>query len=229
MMIPTLTDYYETGYIPRPTYRAASPFFPNCNLAIRRKIIDAIGMYDENCRVGEDADICRRITEAGWELFYENGAICHHEARANLWELARQWLSYGYDGGHFFQGGQTYRCEVYLSCDAQPKVNRYIRLIGTNRSPFRILVFLSYFSLFHSVIFLALLSFLLGWHHLGMILTLSCIGAVTAFFLKSPLRSLSYGQLLIYAIVTYVINLSCIMGGLAGGLKKRMLYFYSGV
>ncbi len=113
MMIPVLTDYYEAGYIPRPKYETVAAFFPNCNLSIRKKVFEDIGLYDEALeKAAEDADICRRAAGAGWDLFYEQGAICYHEARRNIRELMKQWLSYGYYGGHFFQRGLTERDEI---------------------------------------------------------------------------------------------------------------------
>ena len=140
MMIPILTDYYEAGYITQPRYKTLTAFFPNCNLAIRRTVIDEIGLYDEHCSIcGEDADICHRTAAGGWELFYERGASCHHEARRGMATIVKQWFWYGYEGGYFFQKWQEHPCEIFVSLDARPRINHYKRLLHTDITPFRIL------------------------------------------------------------------------------------------
>ncbi len=230
MMIPVLTDYYEAGYLPRPKYEALNAFFPNCNLSVRKKVFEEVGLYDEDYnRAAEDADLCRRASTGEWSLFYEQEAICYHEARKNLRELMKQWLSYGYYGGRFFQEGQRYRCEIFISFDARPKVNRFFRLFKTNKTPFRILLFLTYFPLFHLIGFFILASLLTGYCTLALFLAGGLLALGLTFYLKTPLRKLSFKQLMVYIMVTYLINLSHILGGLAGGLRRRMLYLYSGV
>ena len=230
MMIPVLTDYYEAGYIPRPQYESLAAFFPNCNLSIRKKVFEDIGLYDEEYeKAAEDADICRRAAGAGWDLFYEQGAICHHEARRNIKELVKQWLSYGYYGGRFFERGQKFRCEIFISLDAQPRVNRFFRLFKTDKTPFRILLFLTYFPLFHLLGFFILASLLAGLHVLALFLSGGLFASSIILYLRSALRKLSFRELLVYATVTYLINLGHLLGGFAGGLKRRMLFLYAGV
>ncbi len=229
MMILILTDYYEAGYITQPKYKSLTAFFPHCNLAIRRQVFNEIGLYDEQCRAGEDADICRRAAEGGWELFYERGAACQHEAKKGLAALAKQWFWYGYEGGYFFQKWQEHRCEIFVSLEARPRVNRYERIFRTDRTPFRILVFLSFFALFHLGLLLMLLLFLSGWRHPALLLGGGLAAATAAAYLKSSLRKLGLGELLTYFLVTYVINVVCITSSLAGGLKRKMLFIYPGV
>ena len=230
MMIPILTDYYEAGYVTRPKYKTLTAFFPNCNLAVRRAVFDEIGLYDEHCRIcGEDADICHRTAAGGWELFYEREAVCHHEVRNGMATLVKQWFWYGYEGGYFFQKWQEYRCEIFVSLDARPRVNHYGRLCKAERAPFRILLFLSFFTLFHLWLLMLFLCLLAGWSAVALLLGGVLAVTTVTVIRKSPLRNLRWGQLWVYILVTYVINATCIGSSLLGGLKRNMLYMHSGV
>ncbi len=230
MMIPVLTDYYEPGYLDRPEYETLSSFFPNCNLSIRKEVFADVGLYDEAFNMaGEDAEICRRSAGAGWGLYYERGAVCYHEARRSIKELVRQWWSYGCHGGVFFQKGQKHRCEIFISLDARPRLNRFFRLFKTDKAPFRILVFLTYFPLSHLLLFLAAMSFWTGFHLLAILIGAGLAVSAVLGYLKSPLRRLTPGQLLIYSTVTYLINITSFLSGLIGGLKQRMLYIGPGL
>jgi len=230
MMIPVLTDYYEPGYLARPEYETLAAFFPNGNLSIRKEVFAEIGLYDEAFnKAGEDADICRRSATAGWDLYYEQGAVCYHEARRSILDLVRQWWAYGYHGGHFFQKAQKHRCEIFISLEARPRVYRYFRLFKTGRTPFRILLFLTYFSLSHLLFFLALMSFWAGFHWIALFLSAGIVVSAILLYLRSPLKKLSLRQLLIYETMSYIINFSHLLGGLVGGLKQRMLYIGPGL
>jgi len=230
MMIPTLTDYYEAGYLPAPRCEALSAFFPNCNLSIRRRVVEEVGYYDEKCRkAAEDADLCGRVAGAGWSLFYERRAACYHEARTDLRGLLKQWLSYGYHGAHFFHKRQRHRCEIYLSCEARPRIYRYHRILQTNLSPLSIQLFLSYFPLSHLIALLILATIWAGHSAVASLLTLALLVTALVLYRKSPLRKLTFKQLFIYGVLTYLINASCILGSIAAGLKNRKLFLYPGL
>ena len=159
MMIPILTDYYKEGYLSSPKYDTLVAFFPNCNLSLRKEVFRDIGLYDEERNAGEDADICYRAASGGWELFYEPRANCRHEAKKSLKGLLKQWLFYGYHSASLFKKIQKESCEIFVSLDFRPKVNDYFRLLKISKFPFRVLIFLSYFSVIHILTFL--LSFIL--------------------------------------------------------------------
>lgn len=55
-------------------------------LLIKREVLDAIGLLDENFSPGnfEDDDICVRITEAGYSLFLCNDCFIHHYGNATF-------------------------------------------------------------------------------------------------------------------------------------------------
>ena len=230
MMIPTLTDYYEAGYLPKTRYEALSAFFPNCNLSGRKRAITEVGAYDIKCRkAAEDADLCSRIADAGWRLFFESRAVCHHEARPNLRGLLKQWLTYGYHGAYYFRKRQRHRCEIYLSFEARPRIHRYRRILQTNWFPLPTLLFLSYFPLFHGMALISLIAIWAGHTLVATLLMLSLLVAALVLYRKSSIRRLNFKQFLTYVILTYLINTCCILGSIAAGLRSGRLYLYPGL
>jgi GT2 family glycosyltransferase len=52
-------------------------------LMIRKEVLDEVGYFDERFFMyGEDVDLCRRITQAGWKLYYMSEAEIIHVAGA---------------------------------------------------------------------------------------------------------------------------------------------------
>ncbi len=71
------------------------PFLLTANFAVRRAVFDRVGYFDETLRVGEDADFCWRILEAGGKLELVRSAIAAHRHRSNLRSFTRQMFLYG--------------------------------------------------------------------------------------------------------------------------------------
>jgi cellulose synthase/poly-beta-1,6-N-acetylglucosamine synthase-like glycosyltransferase len=229
MMIPILTDYYQAGYLPKPRYGTLPSFVPNANLAVRRQAIEQIGRYDEACRAGEDADLCLRAARAGWDIFYERRAVVRHEPKHSLLALIGQWWWYGSAGGRVFEKAMSRRCEVYLSPDARPRIHRYVRLLSTNFCPLRVLVFISPFLLFHLGMLLAAALLALGhrWPALALVLAMAPVALI--LHRRSSLRALGLRELFLYGTLTWVLNWTCILGSIAGGLRRRMLFVFPGL
>ena len=77
------------------------------NLALRREAFEAIGGFTDDIRSGGDADLCFRLTRAGWELASRPEAAVGHTNRETLRALAGQqarqgagaaWLEERYPG-----------------------------------------------------------------------------------------------------------------------------------
>jgi GT2 family glycosyltransferase len=145
MMIPIFKDYYSPGYLPDPKSKAIPPYLPNVNLAMRRKMFEEMGGYDEKCEAGEDADLCVRAARAGWAQFFENNAHAFHEPRPNLRSLVSQWIWYGQGGSHFFFKQQQKRLEIYMDLELVPKMHRYRLVLATRWFPFPAMLFISAF------------------------------------------------------------------------------------
>ena len=71
----------------------ANPYLPygvTANLAVRAQRVSAVGGFEEERRIAEDADLCWRIQRAGWALEERPDAGVDHRSRETLVELWRQ-------------------------------------------------------------------------------------------------------------------------------------------
>ena len=75
------------------------PFYPygqTANLAIRRKILEQVGLFRPYLTTGGDADICWRIQiQTDYRLQFASTAVVQHRHRQTLRELKSQWQRYG--------------------------------------------------------------------------------------------------------------------------------------
>lgn len=73
----------------------------NACMMVRREVIDSIGYFDEDFFVWfADWDLCRRATDAGWEVFYLHSAIAIHHERQSFGEggIPKEEVRYKVDG-----------------------------------------------------------------------------------------------------------------------------------
>lgn len=71
---------------------------PSLNLAVRRQVIEAVGLFDERYphAGGEDADWTLRMRMAGWPLHFEPAAVVTHVPnRTTLGQTWRHSFTYG--------------------------------------------------------------------------------------------------------------------------------------
>lgn len=71
------------------------PFFATANMAMRRRVWEAVEGFDEAFRVGEDADFCWRAMERGGEMRYLRDAVVLHRHRHTFDGLFRWGMDYG--------------------------------------------------------------------------------------------------------------------------------------
>jgi cellulose synthase/poly-beta-1,6-N-acetylglucosamine synthase-like glycosyltransferase len=71
------------------------PFAITANAAFRRTALNEVGVFDENLRVAEDADLSWRLQWSGWRVAYAPEARVRHHHRATLASYWRQIHSYG--------------------------------------------------------------------------------------------------------------------------------------
>lgn len=70
-------------------------YVPSAALLFRRDVLEALGGFDEDLRVGEDVDLVWRAAAAGWTVRYEPSVVVHHRNRSTWAALARQRYGYG--------------------------------------------------------------------------------------------------------------------------------------
>lgn len=75
--------------------RAGRPYAQTANCAVRRQAFEAVSGFDETARAGEDADLCFRLADAGWELEERGAAAVEHVTRAGLPALLTQMVVHG--------------------------------------------------------------------------------------------------------------------------------------
>ncbi len=75
--------------------RTGRPYAQTANCAVRRRAFEAVGGFDETARAGEDADLCFRLADAGWELEQRPGAMVDHFTRDALPALLSQLVDHG--------------------------------------------------------------------------------------------------------------------------------------
>jgi glycosyltransferase involved in cell wall biosynthesis len=63
--------------------------------AFRRKVIDAVGGYDDNAVTNEDAELNQRILAAGGKVFLSRKIVVNYMPRGSFRSLARQYFKYG--------------------------------------------------------------------------------------------------------------------------------------
>ncbi len=71
------------------------PFAITANCAIRRAVFEALGGFDPEIYLGEDADLCWRVQQAGHRLDERPGAVVRHYSRTTLPALWRQRMRHG--------------------------------------------------------------------------------------------------------------------------------------
>ena len=72
------------------------PYGQTANLAIRRQVLEQVGLFRPYLTSGGDADLCWRILrETSYKLEFVEGAIVRHRHRHTFKQLQSQWRRYG--------------------------------------------------------------------------------------------------------------------------------------
>lgn len=83
---------------------AFCPYGQTANLAVRRRLLDTVGLFRPYLTTGGDADLCWRLQrEANAQIFFAEQAIVYHRHRRSLGELRRQWQRYGKSNKYLHQ------------------------------------------------------------------------------------------------------------------------------
>jgi len=69
---------------------------PGCNMAIRKRDLEAIGGFDPQFRAaGDDVDVCWRLLDSGKRIAFSPGAVVWHHRRRTVRAYLRQQRGYG--------------------------------------------------------------------------------------------------------------------------------------
>ncbi|PSB52115.1 glycosyltransferase [filamentous cyanobacterium Phorm 6] len=77
----------------------AHPFCPygqTANLAVRKQVLETVGLFRPYLTSGGDADLCWRILrETSYKMYFAESAIVRHRHRSTMKQLQSQWYRYG--------------------------------------------------------------------------------------------------------------------------------------
>ena len=222
MIIQILSNLYDEGYVRAEKYTLISPFFAGANVAFRRQAIGQAGPYDENCVTGEDQDMCLRIANIGWELYFEPRAKIRHKNRLTLRSLVRQWFNYGFNHPYLFKKYNSKHLEVYRPKKKNKKGNIY-KCIFKRWFPFHTVIFITPFFVLHIFLILAILCILLGLDICSIVFG-SITLAIATFYFKSDINIRHLFRSISFIFLRYIANLSLLLGGFLGGLKLGIIH-----
>jgi len=223
-----LTKGYERGYLPKSDSAMIQPVFATANLAVRKKALDEVGLFDINCKTGEDVDLSIRLSKTKWELFFEPRAIIRHKHRTTLIELFKQWYGYGKYHPYIFKK-HTLKCmKLYYSKgkDAGWSAVQLSSIFGLP-FPMYILVFVRPFHIFNLFFILALLAIAIK----SMWLLVVALGGVMVVWLCCSGRQFFKNVVLkrdlrwiVFSVLRYILNWAYVSGAFFAGLKVGMIY-----
>lgn len=71
-----------------------------CNMAMKRKVVKDVGMFDERIKHGFDEDeFVERVCDNGYSMVLDPEVLVEHKHRLTLLELLKQTFNYGRGGG----------------------------------------------------------------------------------------------------------------------------------
>ncbi|EWG99644.1 hypothetical protein Q427_23780 [Halomonas sp. BC04] len=86
----TPAECFEKAFAFRQADNAAAGVSVTANLIVRRKVIEAVGAFDDSLMSGGDFEWTRRATMAGFKLVYCPAAVVRHPARHSLASLVQK-------------------------------------------------------------------------------------------------------------------------------------------
>ena len=94
MIVDITRKALRKGFVAPGGHGIFRPYFPTANAAFRRTALVEVGGFDERCRTGEDVDVCLRLADSGYDLWYQPSASVIHLHRTSLRQLLAQWYGY---------------------------------------------------------------------------------------------------------------------------------------
>ena len=79
-------------------YKESVKFFGSYNVALRRKVLEETGGFDEGYRraSGEDNDLSYRVLKMGYKIAFASGALVAHHHTSSLKKYLREQYTHGY-------------------------------------------------------------------------------------------------------------------------------------
>lgn len=82
-----IARYNKAVGFPIESYIVDGNFAPTCGMAVRRKVIDEIGGFDDSTISGGDAEFGQRVATAGYKQYFARDIEVYHPARTSFSEM----------------------------------------------------------------------------------------------------------------------------------------------
>jgi cellulose synthase/poly-beta-1,6-N-acetylglucosamine synthase-like glycosyltransferase len=79
------------------------PYVLGSNCGFRTEVLAAVGGFDEDFIVAEDAELSYRVQRHGYALTLVPEAVVHHRERSTLWGIAKQRYAWGRQDPHLYR------------------------------------------------------------------------------------------------------------------------------
>jgi glycosyltransferase involved in cell wall biosynthesis len=86
-------EYYmarRKSHWQRAALAAERPYIVSANFAVRRAVLERIGLFDPRFLIGQDQDFSWRLFAAGLRVEYAPEAVVFHRHRSTTWQFVRQ-------------------------------------------------------------------------------------------------------------------------------------------
>jgi glycosyltransferase involved in cell wall biosynthesis len=103
-LLERYADRHETLSQKHTLAHSFCPYGQTANLALRRQILEQVGLFRPYLTTGGDADLCWRILrQTPWRMQLAANATVQHRHRATIAELRSQWQRYGRSNRYLHQ------------------------------------------------------------------------------------------------------------------------------
>lgn len=227
MIILRLGHRQSFGYVPKHSSQTLYPSFGGANIAFRKKCLTEMGGYDPKTKLSEDTEMCIRVFLSPWKMFSIETARNFHRTRYGVVTFLKKWFFHGYYMAHLFARYNARTFEVFLrkreGTTSKFDFLLFDSLCNFSETPFRGIVFLNSFVVMNAC-FVALLIFHSSLPR-GANLLLAGTGAAMAthYMRKDLTYSSDLARLPANFAFRWLWNAAWFIGGLTGGIKKRML------
>lgn len=225
MIIDITRSGYQKGYLPKQSVGIYGPYFPTANAAFRRETLLKVGGFDPQLKTAEDVDLTYRISQAGYELWFEPGAKVVHHHRSTLKGLLKQWYDYGLYHPFLARKRMPHPQLHIYRYDTSPRRKSVYNLSQVLNIPFPFycVLFVTSFYLMHLFGLVALMAFLFGWGPVGWVALALALYAGYRYFGQRfdpgrPLKSLAFMGIM------YLADSAHVLGGFIGGFRCGVLY-----
>lgn len=89
------TRFEHRTAFPIADYVEQQGFAPTCCLAVTRRLLDAVGLFDDGLQSSGDREFGNRVRDAGYALHYAADIVLHHPPRTTVRSLVKKAIRIG--------------------------------------------------------------------------------------------------------------------------------------